>query len=166
VNQHRVARAGRLEPLVFPGEAEPGALRSWLRAARPDVVINAVPGVYELLLGFGLRLPEDLGFVHLDLSPRLKAAGVTGIDQLSGIVGAAALELVVNQLNTNLEGPPEHPVTQLIEGAWFEGQTVRPAVHSAVRPAGAGAGAFSAPLGGAEPSGRSAVAASGRRSGG
>jgi LacI family transcriptional regulator len=164
VSQLRLPRAGRLEPLVFPREAEPAALRTWLRAARPDVVINAVPGVYELLLGFGLRLPQDLGFVHLDLSPRLKDAGVTGIDQLSGIVGAAALELVVNQLNRNLEGPPEHPVTQLIEGDWVEGQTLPPAAPPA-SPA-AVTTALSAPLGGTRRSGRSAVRASGRRSGG
>jgi LacI family transcriptional regulator len=133
VHQHRLPAAARLEPLVFPREAEPAALRAWVKATRPEVVVNAVPGVYELLRAAGWRMPQDLSFVHLDLSARLKAAGVAGIDQLSGIVGGAALELVINQLHTNVGGPPDHPVTQLIEGTWIEGRTLGAPAASARR---------------------------------
>jgi len=161
VHQQDLRAADRLEPLVFPREAEPAALREWLRAARPDVVINAVPGVYELLSGLGLRIPQELGFLHLDLSAKLKAAGVAGIDQLSDIVGAAALELVVNQLHANAGGPPEHPVTQLIEGTWVEGRTLRRAGRPD-RPSAAESSLRAAAPSGRRPRQRSAAGAADR----
>ena len=55
---------------------------------------------------------------------RVQAASVCGIDQLWEIVGASALELVASQLYTNTCGLPAHPVTQLVEGIWFEGRTL------------------------------------------
>lgn len=124
LNQHRLATRDRIEPLVFPGEAERATLERWLKRARPDAVINALPGVFELLAELGVQAPAKLGFAHLDLPLHLKRAGVTGIDQLWEIVGAGALELVANQLYTNMRGVPEHPVTQLVEGVWLEGTTV------------------------------------------
>jgi len=123
-NQHRLAANHRIAPLVFDGEAEIGALPRWLSAARPDAIINALPGVFELLTALKLRTPRDLGFAHLDLPTHLKAAGVCGIDQLWEIVGAAALDLVASQLYTHAYGVPPHPVTQLVEGAWIEGRTL------------------------------------------
>jgi LacI family transcriptional regulator len=125
-NQHRLAAKDRIEPLVFDGEAEPGVLRRWLRTARPDALVNALPGVFEQLGELGWRAPADLGFVHLDLPTHLQRSGVSGIDQLWEIVGAGALELVASQLYTNTCGVPAHPVTHLVEGAWVEGRTLRP----------------------------------------
>jgi LacI family transcriptional regulator len=136
-NQHRLVTRDRIAPLVFPGEAERGPLERWLATTKPDAVINALPGVFELLTDLGVRPPKSVGFVHLDLPLHLNRAGVTGIDQLWEIVGASALELVANQLYTNTQGVPRHPVTQLIEGVWVEGRTVaeRPEQAAGERPA-------------------------------
>ncbi|MBI2511163.1 MAG: LacI family DNA-binding transcriptional regulator [Opitutae bacterium] len=136
LNQHRLTARDRIEPLVFSGEAERETLERWLARVRPDAVIDALPGVFELLAELGVRAPADLGFAHLDLPLHLKRAGVTGIDQLWEHVGAGALELVANQLYTNTQGVPEHPVTQLIEGVWIAGAT---AASLAARPARAAA---------------------------
>lgn len=124
LQQHRLEPADRLEPLLFRNEAEPAGLKAWLEAARPDAIVNALPGVYELLAGLGAPIPGGLAFVHLDLPTKLRSAGVSGIDQLSQRVGAVAVELVTSQLYTNVSGLPEHPTTQLIEGAWIEGRTI------------------------------------------
>jgi len=123
-NQHRLPAKHRIEPLVFDAEAESGSLKWWLDTARPDAIVNALPGVYELLTALNRRAPRDLGFVHLDLPIHLKQAKVVGIDQLWEIVGAGALELVANQLYTNACGLPKHPVTHLVEGEWSEGSTL------------------------------------------
>ena len=138
-NQHLLAPADRVEPLVFKSEATEKALKRWLEETQPDAVINALPGVYELLAGLKVRVPEDLGFVHLDLPAHLRAARVCGIDQLSETVGAHALEIIASQLYTNASGVPEHPVTQLVEGVWIEGTSLRP------RPAGKARGRAAAP---------------------
>jgi len=123
-HQRRLAAGDRIEPLVFEGEAESAPLRGWLSKRRPDAIINAIPGVYEAMNELGKQAPRDLGFVHLDLPSNLRTAGVCGIDQLSEIVGAYALELVASQIYTDSTGVPEHPVTQLVEGVWIEGSTI------------------------------------------
>jgi LacI family transcriptional regulator len=123
-NQQRLAAKDRLEPLVFKGEAERRGLQRWIAAVRPDAVVNALPGVFELLGELGLHAPRDLSFVHLDLPTQLKAAGMSGIDQLWEVVGSGALDLIANQLHTNTHGIPKHPVTHLVEGAWIEGNTL------------------------------------------
>jgi hypothetical protein len=38
---------------------------------------------------------------------------------------------LANQLFTNNSGVPEHPLTQLVEGAWLEGRTLRAQVRLA-----------------------------------
>ncbi len=123
-NQHRLAAKDRIAPLVFEAEAGREALQRWLAATRPDAIVNALPGVFELLTELALRVPDEIGFVHLDLPTHLKAARVSGIDQLWEIVGAGAVELVASQLYTNSSGLPDHPVTQLVEGVWVEGRTL------------------------------------------
>ena len=132
-NQQRLTAKNRIEPLVFEADAESGILQRWLKATRPDAIVNALPGVFELLTEVGLKAPVDLGFVHLDLPTHLKRAKVAGIDQLWEIVGAGALELVATQLYSNTCGVPNHPVTQLVEGAWVEGRTLRNQARKARR---------------------------------
>ena len=50
-------------------------------------------------------------------------AGCAGIDQNNEQVGAAAVDLVVEQLHGNSYGLPEIPKTVLIEGRWITGTT-------------------------------------------
>jgi LacI family transcriptional regulator len=123
-NQHRLPAKNRLEPLVFPGEADAEGLQRWLVKTRPEAIVNTVPGLFEHLTALEWRVPADIGFVHLDLPTHLKAAKVTGVDQLWEMVGAGALDLIASQLYTNTYGIPPHPVTHLIEGSWIEGDTL------------------------------------------
>ena len=123
-NQQRLTARNRIEPLVFAGEADRRVLQRWLGSARPDAVVNAVPGVFELLTELAWRAPQDVGFVHLDLPTHLKKSQVTGVEQLWEIVGAGALDLVASQLYTNTCGVPVHHVTHLVEGVWYEGETI------------------------------------------
>lgn len=131
-NQQRHTAKNRIDPLVFEGEAEHRVLQRWLATAQPDAIVNALPGVFELLTELDRCAPRDLGFVHLDLPTHLKESKVSGVDQLWEIVGSGALELVASQLYTNTCGVPNHPVTHLVEGVWFEGRTLttKPAVAS------------------------------------
>lgn len=131
LKQHDLAASNRIEPLVFESEAGRNDLGRWLRETRPDAIINALPDVFEMLGELGVRIPDDVGFVHLDLPVHLKDARVCGIDQLWDIVGAGALELVASQLYTNSCGVRAHPVTQLVEGVWLPGYTM---VHIPARP--------------------------------
>jgi LacI family transcriptional regulator len=133
LNQHRLSARDRIAPLVFEADARRGMLERWLARTRPDAIVNALPGVFELLTDLGLRPPAGMGFVHLDLPTHLKNGNVTGVDQLWEVVGAGAVVLVANQLYTNTSGLPAHPVTHLVEGTWIEGGTLRTSVQRAER---------------------------------
>lgn len=100
-------------PLLLEDRIEAARLRSWCRAERPEVVLTSESDVQAML---GARGPH---VAHLHLTAN--AAGCAGMDQANERVGAAAVDLVVEQLHANLRGVPEHPKTVLIEGRWVDG---------------------------------------------
>jgi hypothetical protein len=61
------------------------------------------------------------------------APGCAGIDQSGERVGAAAVDLVVEQLHANEFGRPPNPKTVLIEGRWVPGKTAPGPGHAAVK---------------------------------
>jgi len=46
-----------------------------MHATRPDAIVDSLPNVYDIPLHFGVTMPGPLGFVHLDLPTKLRAAG-------------------------------------------------------------------------------------------
>jgi DNA-binding LacI/PurR family transcriptional regulator len=96
----------------------------WLSVYRPDAVVSQEWQAMRILDSLGLRVPADIGYVHLALGDRQQALWA-GMDQNSELVGAAALDLVDEQLRRNERGVPEVPKTVLIPGVWVPGPTVR-----------------------------------------
>ena len=104
-------------PLYFEDKIEGGPLRAWLRRERPEVVVSTEEGMPAMMA----RAGANVGFAHMHLTPA--QPGGTGIDQNNERVGAAAVDLVVEQLHANSYGMPENPKTVLIEGRWVPGTT-------------------------------------------
>jgi DNA-binding LacI/PurR family transcriptional regulator len=129
--QREFAAPDRLEPLIFDYDVETEGVRSWLRRERPDVIVTRLPNVYEAIVALGYGVPGDLGFAHLDLPPALRAQGVAGIDALHAQVGAAAVELVINQIHLNLRGVPRVPTTTSVYGEFVPGPSLRPRLRGA-----------------------------------
>ena len=119
--QHEHAGTDRSFPLFFEEKIGRGPLVAWLRRERPDVVVSTEEGVLAMMGRAGGRGAGRPGFAHLHLTPDL--AGCSGIDQNNERVGAAAMDLVVEQLHGNSFGVPENPKTVLIEGRWMAGAT-------------------------------------------
>lgn len=124
--QQRLSRADRLEVLYADTALSrmalsPGAFERWLERESPDLVLG--PGdVHSMLLGLGYRVPEDVSFASLDLGDApYEAAGLHGRYDL---VGAAATDLVVSQLNLNLRGVPREPKIVMVDSSWSLGPTV------------------------------------------
>jgi DNA-binding LacI/PurR family transcriptional regulator len=119
-------------PMLLEDRVGPRALRAWLRTERPEVVLTTEPAIAPIVRR---ELGPDggpLGFAHLDLTAELP--GCSGIDQNNERVGAAAVDLVVEQLHGNDFGLPENPKTVLIEGRWVPGSTAPgPAVAAGKR---------------------------------
>ncbi len=95
----------------------------WIREQKLEAVVSTNHHILRWLKTARLRVPADLGFVHLDWS---EAKGeMAGVNQCSDMIGAAAVDLLIEQLNNNEIGVPRRPKTVLIDGEWHEGPTLR-----------------------------------------
>ena len=113
--QHDHAGTRTRFPLWMAETIERRPLLAWVKRERPEVVLGTDQELHAMLRGTGA------GFAHVHLTADM--AGWTGIDQNNERVGAAAVDLVVEQLHGNHFGVPAHPKTVLIEGRWVPGRT-------------------------------------------
>lgn len=116
--------------LLFPDEVR-GRERFfvWLKSHRPDVVIGHQAATLEWIRECGHRVPQDIGFAHLDCP---KPNGdLSGVCQNGFDIGVAAAEMLVSMLERNETGVPLIPRTLVMEGSWCEGATT-PRRESAV----------------------------------
>jgi DNA-binding LacI/PurR family transcriptional regulator len=95
----------------------------WLKIAKPDAILSGNVGILDTIHNAGLSVPEDVGVAILDHSESDK--GVAGIDQQPELVGAAAVDMIVAQINRNERGLPVSPRQISTEGIWIPGKSVR-----------------------------------------
>lgn len=120
--------ARRRVPLLLFSKAEleknEAQFGRWMNEYRPDVVISFHRAVPEWLARLGLRVPEDTGFMVHDRTEEM--GGFAGIDHRRDHVAAAAVDLVVTQLQHHEHGVPAVPRQILIPPAFVEGAGLRP----------------------------------------
>jgi LacI family transcriptional regulator len=121
LHQQSLPLARRLSPLLTR-EWDRDEFVRWLETNRPDVVISNNSAPAQFMTELGYDIPDDIGFVLLDVQPEDACAG---IDQRPPLVGSAAVDLVVAQLLKNEFGAPDPAKTVSIEGVWRDGPTVR-----------------------------------------
>lgn len=95
----------------------------WFDKNRPDAIIAGEHEPLVCLQKAGYRIPEDIGFAHLDLDSHWQ--DLAGIRQDHVKVGEAAARLVIDQINRNEYGLPDIPKRVLIPGHWVSGPSVR-----------------------------------------
>jgi LacI family transcriptional regulator len=115
-------RANRLAPLLTDRWTKP-EFEKWLKSSRPDCIITIGRDALRWLTGWGLRMPQDIGLANVDLSPDMH--GITGIDQNSRKVGAAALDVLISQIRHHERGIPSVPKIVMVEGTFVMGATTR-----------------------------------------
>ncbi len=101
-----------------------GALRKWWEEYRPDVIIthNRRVAIEDWLRPLKLSVPKDVGWITLDIVPG--DAHIAGIDPRSELVGVAALDLVIDQMQRDESGIPDFQKGVFIEGIWQTGETL------------------------------------------
>lgn len=110
-------------PICRLAQPGPKPLGDWLKRHKPDAVLGTSESLLEMIQNTGRRVPDDIGWAHLDWLPRFKpTAGVYGNSEHTG---AAAVELVVSQLHRGEAGPPVHAMNYLVSGTWMPGRTIR-----------------------------------------
>jgi DNA-binding LacI/PurR family transcriptional regulator len=100
------------------------SLKRWIEHERPDVILT--PNANALLphlTRLGLRAPDDIGLVSL------ACAGpddrISGIYQNGELIGATAIDVLINRVEQHELGLPEQANSLMIEGVWVSGKTLR-----------------------------------------
>lgn len=97
---------------------------TWYKKVKPDAIIGISDDILYWLQGAGVSVPQDVGLASLAWEREKEPAGWSGIYQQHEMVGAAAVQLVVDQLMLNERGKPRYPKTILIDGEWISGRTL------------------------------------------
>jgi LacI family transcriptional regulator len=97
--------------------------QKWMHRHQPDALISFDTYVPGWLKRMGLRVPQDIGFVVHDWTPKMQ--GYAGIDQRRDHIAAAAVDLIVTQLSQHERGVPDVPRHIMIPSEWVEGPSVR-----------------------------------------
>ena len=89
---------------------------------RPEVLISKRAFVQQRLDERGVSIPGDVAFVDIFLE---KFDGSTaGVRQNNSTVGQQAVEILVGQLHQHKYGLPSFPTATLVEGTWFDGESL------------------------------------------
>jgi DNA-binding LacI/PurR family transcriptional regulator len=94
----------------------------WIKKHRPDALITFDTHVPAWLKQLGLRVPEDIGLVVHDWTPRMKA--YAGIDHRRDQLAGAAVDMIATQLLHHEFGIPAVPRQILISPEWVDGGSV------------------------------------------
>lgn len=99
-------------------EKDRQVLAQWMRSHRPDAILTEVASLPDLLKKNGAKVPQDVALAALSV---LDGNISAGINQNPRLVGVAASEILIAQINRNQRGPsPEHR-TATVQGSWVEG---------------------------------------------
>lgn len=123
VFQEQLPPSRRTRPFL-PNVLKHATFRTWFERYKPDAIITLHDEIYAWLEESGLRIPEDIGFAHLELPGMPPRSDLSGMNQNHFQIGAAALDLVVAQLKRNERGIPDFPQTLMLDGTWHEGNTL------------------------------------------
>ena len=80
--------------------------------------------VLQTIQGFGISVPDELGFVSIDVSE--SPSDAAGANHCYEMVGYEAFKLMWSSLNLNLTGVPEHPRVVLVDSHQQPGFTLLP----------------------------------------
>lgn len=124
--QRKLPAGNRLPPFDYPTPGQdPAAVarfKAWVRTHRPDVIVTVHREIESWLRSMDIRVPRDMGLVHLDRTDNVAWAG---IQQNSELVGRAAVDMVIGQLHRNEYGVPPFQKCMFISGNWVPERTVR-----------------------------------------
>jgi DNA-binding LacI/PurR family transcriptional regulator len=111
-------------------ESQKKAFLKWFAAHRPDAIISFWSVYMEYLREIGIRVPEDVSFVHPALQESSRE--MTGIIEASVEIGRAGANYLVSMLQRGEYGVPAMPHQILLKGAWNPGRTAKKAAFATV----------------------------------
>lgn len=122
VTQSQLSKHRNIPVLLTP-DWNRQVFAQWLKRHRPEVIVTISPHVGQWLEEMGIRTPQDVGLANVDLRPDM--SNVTGIDQHSTQVGAAAVNSLISLMRFSERGVPINPRILMVEGSYVQGATTR-----------------------------------------
>ena len=101
-------------PVLLTKNWEPGLIETWYQHYRPDAIISS-NRVVDALMRINVHVPDHVAFANFN---SLDAGDYAGVDHHMMEIGAAAVDLVAEQLNAGRFGLPPTPKTVMIESGW------------------------------------------------
>ena len=106
------------EPLIA-ADINPRLIQNWITKNKLDAIVSAECRMPRFFREMGLILGSEIAYADLDLNiDDPEYAGVSGIIQNSGVMGAAAVDMVVAAMNRNEVGLPGILKVLQVEGTW------------------------------------------------
>ncbi len=95
---------------------------AWIKRYQPDVVVGLSSHLLDWVEIAGFHVPEEVGVVHIATDDDV--SDWAGICSHRKQIGAAAVELLVSQMQSRRFGVPKTPLNTLIRGEWCPGRTL------------------------------------------
>lgn len=114
----------RRVPALIERELTPDRFLRWYRRYKPDAIVALWDVVYPWLIDAGVRVPEETALALR--SVREPDGRFAGMWENPRLIGARAVELLIDLVHRGERGVPEIPSCLMIEGTWVDGRTVRP----------------------------------------
>jgi len=109
--------AHAVAPLIAR-EAGSAELKRWFARENPDAIItNELSAARDCARSVGRKIGGSVRFAATSLN-RQDHAGISGIDERPGVIGAAAAEMLAGMIQRGVRGRPESPNTTLLNGRW------------------------------------------------
>ncbi|HVU32226.1 MAG TPA: LacI family DNA-binding transcriptional regulator [Opitutaceae bacterium] len=120
--QRELPERNRL-PLLLGQPLDRATFLAWYRRHEPDVVLAIWPEVCDWLREAGIAVPAKAGFALLTVPDG--GAVYSGIWENPNLIGAKAVEFLIDLMHRSERGVPEVPLSMLVAGTWVDGRTVR-----------------------------------------
>lgn len=120
--QHELPAVDRVPALILESEQDARKTARWYERHRPEVILYTGLPVAAWVAELGLRVPDEVGLVHLDWSQEL--GSLAGIDADPEGLGEAAVDLLIGQLYANEYGIPRRAKIVAVEGHWVPGASL------------------------------------------
>ncbi|NJK92041.1 MAG: LacI family DNA-binding transcriptional regulator [Blastochloris sp.] len=112
-------RHPRMKLLLHEKKGQMEDLPRWLSKSKPEVIVTDSYWVRVRLRKLGIKFPQDVGYCVLGWLPEAESA--CGVDQGDEGIAAAAIDLIIGQLQRNERGVPMQARTVLLNSRWVEG---------------------------------------------
>lgn len=113
-------------PVLYTDHLENDGFLEWINKHRPEVLITTrAKWVFDVLKRRGFKVPQDISLATIFGTTEDRECRITGNYVDYRVMGAAAVDVVVEQIHRNERGYPRNQRTTMIPAGWWDGDTLR-----------------------------------------